>query len=74
MSMKMTQKILTNPQSFNCNTAHKLNEKKIKNLRTKTIDENSCTKNLGYVILKKIYSELNISEFLNQKQKNLKTI
>ena len=50
----------------------KINELVIKNLKTKTIDENSCTKNLGYVILKKIYSELNISEFLKQKQKNLK--
>ena len=49
-----------------------INELVIKNLSTKTIDENSCTKNLGYVILKKIYSELNISEFLKQKQKNLK--
>ena len=52
--------------------AEEINELVIKNLRTKTIDENSCTKNLGYVILKKIYSELNISEFLKQKQKNLK--
>ena len=49
-----------------------MNELVIKNLKTKTIDENSCTKNLGYVILKKIYSELNISVFLKQKQKNLK--
>ena len=49
-----------------------INELIIKNLKTKTIDENSCTKNLGYVILKKIYSELNIPEFLKQKQKNLK--
>ena len=52
--------------------AEEINELIIKNLKTKTIDENSCTKNLGYVILKKIYSELNISEFLKQKQKNLK--
>ena len=49
-----------------------INELVIKNLSTKTIDENSCTKNLGYVILKKIYSELNIPDFLRQKQKNLK--
>ena len=48
------------------------NELLIKNLKTKTIDENSCTKNLGYVILKRIYEELNIPEFLSQKQKNLK--
>ena len=52
--------------------AEEINELIIKNLKTKTIDENSCTKNLGYVILKKIYSELNISVFLKQKQKNLK--
>ena len=49
-----------------------INELVIKNLKTKTIDENSCTKNLGYVILKLIYNELNIPEFLKQKQKNLK--
>ena len=49
-----------------------INELIIKNLMTKTIDENSCTKNLGYVILKRIYEELNIPEFLRQKQKNLK--
>ena len=49
-----------------------INELLIKNLKTKTIDENSCTKNLGYVILKRIYEELNITDFLKQKQKNLK--
>ena len=49
-----------------------INELLIKNLKTKTIDENSCTKNLGYVILKRIYEELNITGFLKQKQKNLK--
>ena len=49
-----------------------INELIIKNLKTKTIDENSCIKNLGYVILKKIYYELNIPDFLRQKQKNLK--
>ena len=49
-----------------------INELVIKNLKTKTIDENSCTKNLGYVILKRIYEELNITGFLKQKQKNLK--
>ena len=52
--------------------AEEINELLIKNLKTKTIDENSCTKNLGYVILKRIYEELNIPEFLRQKQKNLK--
>src|SRR5699024_4627068 len=52
--------------------AEEINELIIKNLKTKTIDENSCTKNLGYVILKRIYEELNITGFLKQKQKNLK--
>ena len=49
-----------------------MNELVIKNLSTKTIDKNSCTKNLGYVILKKIYNELNVPEFLKKKQRNLK--
>ena len=49
-----------------------INELVIKNLSTKTINENSCIKNLGYVILKMIYHGLNIPEFLKQKQKNLK--
>ena len=44
-----------------------ISELVIKNLKTKTIDENSCTKNLGYVILKKIYHELNVPNFLKQK-------
>src|SRR5690625_3839518 len=35
-----------------------INELIIKNLKAKIIDENSCTKNLGYVILKMIYNEL----------------
>ena len=48
-----------------------INELVIKNLSTKIIDENSCTKNLGYVILKKIYSELNIPEFLKMKNEIL---
>lgn len=44
----------------------------IKNLNTKTIDENTSRKNLGYIILKKIYNELSIPSFLSQKQKDLK--
>ena len=35
------------------------------------IDENEL-KNLGYVFLKKIYEELNLKQFFNDKQKNLK--
>ncbi|MBQ8891343.1 MAG: IS1634 family transposase [Bacilli bacterium] len=49
-----------------------INELTIKNLNTKTIDENSVTKNLGYFIIKKIYKELGISNLLKEKQKNLK--
>ena len=49
-----------------------INELVIKNLKTKTIDANSYSKNLGYVILKSIYNELNINEFLNKEQNKLK--
>lgn len=48
-----------------------INELVIKNLKSKTIDDNSYQKNLGYVILKKIYNELNISSVLNKKQSSL---
>jgi len=44
----------------------------IKNLNTKIIDEENSKKNLGYVILKRIYEELNISSLLTEKQKKLK--
>lgn len=50
-----------------------INELIIKNLQTKTIDDNAHHKNLGYIILKKVYNELNISSVLNEKQKLLKT-
>ena len=49
-----------------------INELTIKNLNSKKIELNSKTKNLGYVLLKKIYKELGIDEFLNNKQTNLK--
>ena len=49
-----------------------INELTIKNLNTKTIDENSVTKNLGYFTLKRIYKELGISDLLKEKQKDLK--
>lgn len=45
-----------------------INEIIIKNLNTKVIDENSDSKNLGYVILKKIYKELKLKDFFNNKQ------
>ena len=43
----------------------------IKNINTKVIDDNCYQKNLGYIILKKVYNELNISDVLNKKQLNL---
>lgn len=49
-----------------------ISELTIKNLNNKTIEKNKKTKNLGYVILKKIYQELGISELLDKKQKQLK--
>ena len=48
-----------------------INELVIKNINTKTINDNSHPKNLGYVILKKIYDEINISNVLNRKQTSL---
>lgn len=45
-----------------------IKEYTIKNINTKTIEENSHHKNLGYVILKKIYNELDISSVLSKKQ------
>lgn len=48
-----------------------INELVIKNLKSKTINDNSHMKNLGYVILKKIYNELNISSVLDFKQSKL---
>ena len=52
-------------------TNGEITEYTIKNLNTKIIDDNSHTKNLGYVILKKVYNELNISNILKQKQSSL---
>lgn len=48
-----------------------VNELIIKNLKSKKIEDNSHSKNLGYVILKKIYNELCISNVLNKKQSSL---
>ena len=44
----------------------------IKNINTKNIEKNNVQKNLGYSILKTIYKELDISNFLNNKQKKIK--
>ena len=51
---------------------NEITEYTIKNLNTKTIDENVNSKNLGYIILKKIYKELQVDNFLSNEQKNLK--
>lgn len=48
-----------------------INEITIKNLSSKVIDDNSLSKNLGYTFLKDIYNELNLKEFLKDKQSNL---
>ena len=53
-------------------TKEEINEYTIKNLSTKIIDDGDSTKNLGYVIFKKIYDELDISSFLINKSKKLK--
>lgn len=52
-------------------SSEQIKEYTIKNLNTKTIDDDSYSKNLGYVILKKVYDELDISSILNQKQASL---
>lgn len=45
----------------------------IKNLNTKTLNlDEDNQKNLGYIIIKKLYQELGINSFLNVKQKKLK--
>ena len=44
----------------------------IKNLNTKSIDSSSKPKNLGYVVLREIYKELGLNEFMNEKNKSLK--
>ena len=53
-------------------TNEDVKEYTIKNLNTKIISEGDSKKNLGYVVLKSIYNELNISSLLNNKNKNLK--
>lgn len=48
-----------------------IKEYTIKNINTNVIEENSHSKNLGYVILKKVYRELNITSILDKKQSSL---
>ena len=49
-----------------------INELVIKNLKSKTIDENSSSENLGYIILKNIFHKLELDKYLNEKQKKFK--
>ena len=49
-----------------------ITEYTIKNLTTKEIEMNSRPKNLGYVVLKKIYNELGIEPILKKIQKDTK--
>jgi transposase len=50
---------------------NEVNEFLIKNINTKTIDESSSKKNLGYVILKQLYYELSFKTFFNKNQAKL---
>ena len=52
-------------------SSEEIREYTIKNINTKTIDDGSHSKNLGYIILKKVYDELSISSILNKKQSTL---
>lgn len=49
----------------------KITEYTIKNINTKIIDDTYSRKNLGYLIIKKIYTELGVKTFLNNKNKSL---
>ena len=51
---------------------NEITEYTIKNLNTKTIDENVNSKNLGYIVLKKIYKKLQIDNILSNEKKKLK--
>ena len=51
---------------------NEINEYTIKNLNSKEIDSSSNSKNLGYIILKKIYNELGLNNFFKVKQSDFK--
>lgn len=53
-------------------SSDEIKEYTIKNLNTKIINDDISRKNLGYIILKKVYNELGILSFLSTKQKKLK--
>ena len=52
-------------------TNDEINEYTIKNLSSKIIDSNSNNKNLGYIILKKIYEDIGLPDFFKTKQSKL---
>ncbi len=54
------------------NKIEDITEYTIQNMDSKLIDVNDKPKNLGYVVLKKIYNELGIASLLKQVQKNSK--
>ena len=55
-------------------TNEEITEITIKNLNTQILNmEEDKQKNLGYIVLKKIYHELGINTFLSSKQKKIKT-
>lgn len=53
-------------------SSDEIKEYTIKNLNIKIINDDISRKNLGYIILKKVYNELGILSFLSTKQKKLK--
>lgn len=53
-------------------TNDEINELIIKNLNSKFLNLDDKPKNLGYSILKKIYNELDLNTFFNNKQKKFK--
>ena len=73
------QKIYADPIAYFKQIAKKrtneeINELVIKNLNTQTLKvDDDEQKNLGYIVLKKLYEELGINKFLNVKQKKIKT-
>lgn len=53
-------------------TKENITEYTIKDLNSKIIDNSSKAKNLGYVVLREIYKELNLEDFFKSKNKNSK--
>lgn len=58
-------------QIANERSNEEIDELIIKNLNTKIIDDNCNVKNFGYVILKRIYNELNLKSLFDNKQSKL---